>query len=249
MKDIDNTIRKTFNSMLNAVAKLPNDGMRLDALIGILKYGAYGKEIETEDDLVKEVFDEMVLDISNETERHKRCVYNGMKGGRPAAVSIEEILEMRQSGMTNKKIAEKAGCTVKNIGNRLYQYRKKCAEQERIDQERIKAQQKQEQLLEMKRSLDEKIAREKESRDRFLQEHAVPESKQFISGDGLPGKRVCDLSMKEAHEIIEKLSHGNADYRIEIEYGLRPGLLNNDFKKAWQAYVSEYAKMPRKQSS
>lgn len=118
--------KKILEQILSTLNGLPNDRLRTEVMIGLLKRGAYDNLFHADDPRAREAFEKIIVDINTETERHKRRVSNGKKGGRPAAVSIEEILEMRQNGMTSRKIAEKVGCTVNNIEKRLYDYRKKC---------------------------------------------------------------------------------------------------------------------------
>lgn len=64
-----------------------------------------------------------------------------------------------------------------------------------------------------------------------------PERESFISGDGLPGRRIRDLYDDEAKEIIEKLYRGVLRADIEYEYGMRSGTITKDFDKIWKLYV------------
>ncbi|NBH79410.1 hypothetical protein D3Z52_14790 [Clostridiaceae bacterium] len=57
-------------------------------------------------------------------ERYDASVENGKKGGRPTDVPTDDIIKMKQDGMTNKQIADKLGLSEKTIENRITIYNK-----------------------------------------------------------------------------------------------------------------------------
>lgn len=64
-----------------------------------------------------------------------------------------------------------------------------------------------------------------------------PIKKTFVSGDGLPGRRIRDLSDAEAREIKEKLNQGVRYLDIENEYGMRRGQIDAKFQERWRAFI------------
>lgn len=61
--------------------------------------------------------------------------------------------------------------------------------------------------------------------------------KTFVSGDGLPGRRIRDLSQQEANEIKLKLRDGVRYLDIENEYGMRHGAITAKFGEHWRMFV------------
>lgn len=78
-----------------------------------------------------------------------------------------------------------------------------------------------------------------EDKDRVNGAEAMdsPEEKTFISGDGLPGRRIRDLSGEEAREIKEKIRRGVRYRDIETQYGMRCGTITVDFEKHWRMFL------------
>lgn len=61
--------------------------------------------------------------------------------------------------------------------------------------------------------------------------------KTFVSCDGLPGRRIRDLSDAEAREIKAKLKQGIRYLDIENEYGMRRGQIDANFQERWRAFI------------
>lgn len=64
-----------------------------------------------------------------------------------------------------------------------------------------------------------------------------PPKKAFVSGDGLPGRRIRDLSQQEANEIKLKLRDGVRFLDIENEYRMRHGTITSKFDEHWGLFV------------
>lgn len=64
-----------------------------------------------------------------------------------------------------------------------------------------------------------------------------PPKKTFVSCDGLPGRRIRDLSNEEAQEIKAKLKQGVRYLDIEGEYGMRRGQIDAKFQERWRAFI------------
>ncbi len=113
-----------YESAYKAISYLPDEKSQLEALKGLLEYGFYDTVPESDNPFIKMIYVQAIPSMRNAKERYDASVENGKKGGRPAEVPTEEIIEMKQNGMTNKQIAEKLGCSEKNIEKRVSTYSK-----------------------------------------------------------------------------------------------------------------------------
>ena len=113
-----------YESAYAAINYLPTTELKWEATQGLLNYGFYGIEPESDNPFVSMIYVQAIPSMRNAKERYDKAVDNGKKGGRPTEVSTEEIMQMKQEGMTNKQIAAKLGCSVSNIENRVTTYKK-----------------------------------------------------------------------------------------------------------------------------
>ena len=81
------------------------------------------------------------------------------------------------------------------------------------------------------------ISPEEKDRVSGVETATPPIKKTFVSGDGLPGRRIRDLSDAEAREIKDKLNHGIRYLDIENEYGMRRGQIDARFHERWRAFI------------
>ena len=81
------------------------------------------------------------------------------------------------------------------------------------------------------------ISPEEKDRVSGVETATPPIKKTFVSGDGLPGRRIRDLSDAEAREIKDKLNHGIRYLDIENEYGMRRGQIDARFQERWRAFI------------
>lgn len=113
-----------YESAYAAINYLPTIELKWEATQGLLNYGFYGIEPESDNPFVNMIYVQAIPSMRNAKQRYDKAVDNGKKGGRPTEVSTEEIMQMKQEGMTNKQIAAKLGCSVSNIENRVTTYKK-----------------------------------------------------------------------------------------------------------------------------
>ena len=114
-----------YKSIISAIDLLPNAEQKWEAIKGITNYGFYDKKPESENPIINMIYIQAIPSLRGAKDRYERAVEDGRKGGRPAEVPIEEIIQMKNEGMTNKQIAEKTGCSIKNIEKRIATYNKK----------------------------------------------------------------------------------------------------------------------------
>lgn len=113
-----------FESAYAAINYLPTIELKWEATQGLLNYGFYGIEPESDNPFVSMIYVQAMPSMRNSKQKYYKSVDDN-KGGRPTEISTEEIMQMKQEGMTNKQIAAKLGCSVSNIENRVTTYKKK----------------------------------------------------------------------------------------------------------------------------
>lgn len=113
-----------YESAYKAINYLPDEKLQLEAYKGLMEYGFYGIVPESENPFVNMVFVQAIPSMRSAAERYDASVENGKKGGRPTEVPTDDIIKMKQDGMTNKQIADKLGLSEKTIENRITIYNK-----------------------------------------------------------------------------------------------------------------------------
>lgn len=85
----------------------------------IIYYGTSG-EMTTDDPLIKGIVNAMcVALIDKAKKKYDACKNNGNKGGRPETYPIEEMLKLREAGLTNEEIADNLGCSTQTVIKKL----------------------------------------------------------------------------------------------------------------------------------
>lgn len=113
-----------YESAYLAIEYLQDGALKWEAIKGLLRYGFYGELPESNNPFINMIYTQAIPSMQNAKYRYEKAVSGGKKGGRPTAISTEDIIAMKSNGMTNKQIAEQLGCTIKNIENRITSYNK-----------------------------------------------------------------------------------------------------------------------------
>lgn len=107
-----------YASWLDALRGLDETNSREFAnefLRQIVIYGVTG-DIETDNPMVIGFINAMCKDLVEKSKkRHKACIENGNKGGRPKKFDEEKIIEMYNEGMSEQDIADKLGCAIRTV--------------------------------------------------------------------------------------------------------------------------------------
>lgn len=123
MEHKDSTI--IYESMFTAMELiLSDDASWREAMTGLLRYGFYGEQPESGNPLVQAIWIQSLPAMKNAKDRYAKAVANGKKGGRPAQVTTEQIMQLKAGGKTNKEIAELCGCSEKTIEGHITSYNK-----------------------------------------------------------------------------------------------------------------------------
>lgn len=118
-----------YESAYKAICFLPDEQQRWEAIEGLMRYGFYDEEPESENPFVKMVYVQAIPSMRSAKERYARAVENGKKGGRPSSIKDEDIIALKEDGKTNKEIAEHFGCSEKNIEARVTKIKKESEKQ------------------------------------------------------------------------------------------------------------------------
>ena len=111
-----------YASWLDALSGLDETNSREFAnefLRQIVIYGVTG-EIETNNPMIVGFINAMCKDLLDKSKkRHKACIENGNRGGRPKQYDDDEMRALYQQGMSAEDIAQKMGCSVKTVKRAL----------------------------------------------------------------------------------------------------------------------------------
>lgn len=111
-----------YASWLDALSGLDETNSREFAnefLRQIVIYGVTG-EIETDNPMIVGFINAMCKDLVEKSKkRHKACIENGNRGGRPKQYNDEEMRNLYKQGVTVEDIAHQMGCAVKTVQRAL----------------------------------------------------------------------------------------------------------------------------------
>ena len=111
-----------YASWLDALSGLDETNSREFAnefLRQIVIYGVTG-EIETNNPMIIGFINAMCKDLLDKSKkRYNSCVANGKKGGRPKEYSRDDMLHLRDQGLSDQEIADNLGCAVKTVQRAL----------------------------------------------------------------------------------------------------------------------------------
>lgn len=123
MEHKDSTI--IYESMFTAMELiLADDASWREAMTGLLRYGFYGEQPESGNPLVQAIWIQSLPAMKNAKDRYAKAVANGKKGGRPAQVTTEQIMQLKAEGKTNKEIAGICGCSEKTVEGHITTFNK-----------------------------------------------------------------------------------------------------------------------------
>lgn len=85
----------------------------------IVIYGVTG-DIETDNPMIVGFINAMCKDLLDKSKkRHKACIENGNRGGRPKQYNDEEIRALSQQGISDEEIAQQLGCHIRTVQRAL----------------------------------------------------------------------------------------------------------------------------------
>lgn len=85
----------------------------------IIYYGVTGEITSTNPIIIGLVNSMCAALIEKSKNRYHACKSNGGRGGRPTQYSSAEIISLHNSGLSNKEIANRLGCSLKTVQRAL----------------------------------------------------------------------------------------------------------------------------------
>ena len=85
----------------------------------IIYYGVTGEMTTDDPVIVGTVMGMCAALIDKSKKRYNTCVTNGRQGGRPKKYSVDDMLDLRDKGLSLQDIADNLGCSVKTVQRTL----------------------------------------------------------------------------------------------------------------------------------
>ena len=85
----------------------------------IIYYGVTGEMTSNDPVIVGTVTGMCAALIDRSKKRYNSCVANGKQGGRPKKYSIDDMIALRDKGLSLQDIADNLGCSVKTVQRTL----------------------------------------------------------------------------------------------------------------------------------
>lgn len=109
----------SWKEHLDGLRDLCGDSVAKEVVWQIINYGT-SKEFDTEDQKIINIVNGMCRDlIASAKKRRQASMENGRQGGRPKKYSTEEMLALRDAGLSDQDIADNLGCDVRTVRNAL----------------------------------------------------------------------------------------------------------------------------------
>ena len=232
-----------YKSAYTAINYLPTDELKWEAINGLLRYGFFGEDPVSENPFVNMVYVQAIPSMRASKERYERAVEGGRFGGRPPTVSQEEVLSLKEEGKTNKEIAEKLGCSEKNI-ERIVTKSNKLYPTNPIN------------LYPTNPTNPTNLTYTSSYTDTYTDTYtsSYTETNNRVAnattkeeeGANATKRTIKDLTSQEGDDIVKKIKHNVKYVDIQKEYNLEFGSITKDFPKQWQeekknrSYWEEY---------
>lgn len=109
----------SWKEHLNGLAELCGEDVAKEVAWQIINYGTT-KDFDTEDQKIINMVNGMCRDlIDSAKKRREISIGNGKQGGRPKKYDIDNMLALREQGLSPQDIADNLGCSVKTVRRAL----------------------------------------------------------------------------------------------------------------------------------
>ena len=85
----------------------------------IIYYGVTGQMTSNDPVVIGTVTGMCAALIDRSKKRYNTCVANGKQGGRPKKYSVDDMLHLRNQGLSDQDIADNLGCNLKTVQRTL----------------------------------------------------------------------------------------------------------------------------------
>ena len=109
----------SWKEHLNGLKQLCGEDVAKEVAWQIINYGTY-KSFDTDDQKIIDMVNGMCRDlIDSAKKRREASMTNGKQGGRPKKYNIDDMLALRDQGLSLQDIADNLGCSVKTVRRTL----------------------------------------------------------------------------------------------------------------------------------
>ena len=109
----------SWKEHLNGLKELCGEDVAKEVAWQIINYGTY-KGFDTDDQKIIDIVNGMCRDlIDSAKKRREKSAANGRQGGRPTKYSVEDMVDLRNKGLSLQEIADNLGCNVKTVQRAL----------------------------------------------------------------------------------------------------------------------------------
>lgn len=106
-----------YPSFLDAIELMPTEEQKGKAALALMRLGINGEWSEGEP-MVEMILTMALPTIGAAKDRYTKAIANGKKGGRPQ-VDRTQIVELKNTGMTNEEVASEMACSPKTVSRAL----------------------------------------------------------------------------------------------------------------------------------
>lgn len=97
-----------------------NSELAKNFALGIIEYGCTGEIISCDSPYKEMILGMIAPNIDSAQERYQKAVEAGKQGGRPSQIDKDEVLKLKEEGLSNKEIAEKLNSNTNTIKQILH---------------------------------------------------------------------------------------------------------------------------------
>lgn len=109
----------SWKEHLSGLQQLCGEDVAKEVAWQIINYGTT-KEFDTDDQKIIDMVNGMCRDlIDSAKKRREASVSNGKQGGRPKKYSVDDMIALRDNGLSLQDIADNLGCSVKTVQRAL----------------------------------------------------------------------------------------------------------------------------------
>lgn len=109
----------SWKEHLDGLRDLCGDDVTKEVAWQIINYGT-SKEFDTDDKKIINIVNGMCRDlIASAKKRRLASIENGRQGGRPKKYKLEDMLSLRDAGLSEQDIADNLGCDIRTVRRTL----------------------------------------------------------------------------------------------------------------------------------